>query len=263
MPAMLDTSPAFAPAPSLPVAETQLDVATRRLRKAIVSCELAPGAFVHEAALVERFALGRAGIRVALTELSVAGFVERRARQGWQIAPIDGALAAAVLDGRRRLEPSLATLQPSGQTQAALVALLGVMDSVSGRTEPVALSTARSAERQLRNLLAAATGPLARRWLGDIWDHADRIVRMLDLAGHPIAPAELGDLVSALAAGDAEAASLAIAAEHRRFTEALAQGLMLTASRPAPPLARSARRTRRTATITTEQPRPLSKEQQR
>ena len=260
---MLDTSPAFAPSPSLPVAETQLDVATRRLRKAIVSCELAPGAFVHEAALTERFALGRAGIRVALTELSVAGFVERHARQGWQIAPVDGALVVAVLDGRGRLEPSLATLQPSGQTQAALAALLGVMDSVSGRAEPVALATARSAERQLRNLLAAATGTLARRWLGDIWDHAERIVRMLDLAGHPIAPAELGDLVSALAAGDAEAASLAIAAEHRRFTEALAHGLMLTASRPAQPQARSARRARRTATITSEQPRPLSKEQQR
>lgn len=263
MPAMLDTSPAFAPSSSLPVAETQLDVASRRLRKAVVSCELAPGEFVHEAALAERFALGRAGIRVALTELTAACFVDRHARQGWQIAPVDGALIASVLDGRRRLEPSLATLQPSGQTQAALAALLGVMDSVRGRTEPVALSTARSAERQLRNLLAAATGTLARRWLGDIWDHADRIVRMLDLAGHPIAPAELGDLVSALAAGDAEAASLAIAAEHRRFTEALAQGLMLAASRPAPPPARSARRSRRTTTITTDQPRPLSKEQQR
>ncbi len=259
---MLDTSSAFAPSPSPPLAEPRIDVATRRLRKAIVSCELTPGEFVHEAALAERFSVGRAGVRVALTELSAAGFVSRHARQGWRIAPVDAALIAAVLDGRRRLEPSLATLRLSEQAQVAAAALLGMIDTISGRAEPAVVTTARAAERQLRDLLAASVGPMARRWLGDIWDHAERIVRMLDLAGHPIAPARLNDLLAALAAGDATAATGAIAQEHRCFTEALAHAFLVTASRLAQPTARSARRRAARGTATAADPRSLSKEQQ-
>jgi DNA-binding GntR family transcriptional regulator len=258
---MLDTSATFAP--SLPSAEARLEVAARRLRKAVLSCELAPGEFVHEAALAECFGLGRAGIRVALTDLAAAGFVTRHARQGWRIAPVDAALITAMLDGRRRLEPSLATVRLSGQRQAAARALLDMIASVADRPEPAALATVRIAERQLRDLLATEAGAIARRWLGEIWDHSDRILRLLDLAGHPVAPAALDDLLAALAAGDAGAATRAIDEEHRRLAAALAQAFLAASSGLAQPARRSARRRAVAArTIAASATIPQSKEQQ-
>jgi DNA-binding GntR family transcriptional regulator len=261
---MLDTSSPFAALATAPVAEARLDVATRRLRKAIVTCELTPGEFIHEAALAERFGLGRASVRVALTELAAARFVSRHARQGWRIAPVDGALIAAVLDGRRRLEASLAMQVLTEPAMSNVVTLLGLVQSVSGRTEPAALATARAAERQLRDLLATGAGAFARDWLGEIWDHADRVVRMLDLSGHPILPADLGDLVAALIAGDAEAAAQAIARDNQRFADALAHGFLATSAQLSRPPARSARRrsARQPAVTTADQPIPLTKEQQ-
>lgn len=260
---MLDISSPFAAA-AAPIAEARLDVATRRLRKAIIACELPPGTFMHEAALAERFGLGRASVRVALTELATARFVSRHARQGWRIAPVDGALIAGVLEARRWLEASLATQTLAEPARSAALALLGMVRSVSGRTEPAALATARAAERQLRDLLAAGSGSFARAWLGDIWDHADRIVRMLDLAGHPVLPADLGDLVTALMSGDAEAAAEAIARENRRLADALARGFLAASEKLAPPPARSARRRSapRAAVTAADRPISLTKEQQ-
>jgi DNA-binding GntR family transcriptional regulator len=260
---MLDTSSPFATATSAPVAEARLDVATRRLRKAIVSCELTPGEFIHEAALAERFGVGRASIRVALTELAAARFVSRHARQGWRIAPIDGALIAAVLDASLRLEASLAAQTLAEPAASSAVALLGMVRSVSGRPEPAALATARAAERQLRDLIAAGAGAFARDWFEEIWDHADRIVRMLDLAGHPILPADLGEVVTALIAGDSAKAARAIAQEHQRFADALAHGFLAASAQLSRPPARSARRRNaRRAAVTTADRSHLTKEQQ-
>lgn len=258
---MLDTASPFA---SAPTAEPRLDVATRRLRRAIVTCEIAPGDFVHEAALADRFGLGRASVRVALTELAAARFVSRHARQGWRIAPIDGALIAAVLDGRRRLEPSLAAHRLAEPALSTAMTLLGTIQSVSGRTEPAAIATARASERQLRDLLAAAAGVFARDWLGGIWDHSDRIVRMLDLRGHAIPPADLDELVAALRAGDADLAAQAIERDQRLFADAIAHGFLAMSAQPPRPQARSARRrgARHQPLIAADQPIPSSKEKQ-
>lgn len=261
---MLDIASPFTLMPPHPAAEARLDIAARRLRQAIVSCELPPGEFIHEAALAERFGLGRASVRVALTELATARFVSRHARQGWRIAPIDGALIAAVLDGRRCLELSLATQRLGERAREGATMLLAMAASVAGRPEGSALVTARTTERQLRELLAEGAGAFRRQWLGEIWDHADRIVRRLDLAGHPVAPADLDTLVAALIAGDADAAALAIAEDNRRFADAVAHGFLALAAHPAQPAPRSARRrTPRPASASPDQSsHPFVKEQQ-
>ena len=258
---MLDASSPFLPAPN---AEALLDVASRRLRTAVVSCELTPGDFVHEAALAERFGLGRASVRVALTELAAGRFVSRHARQGWRIAPIDGALIGAVIDGRRRLEPTLAVHRLAEPALSTATALLGMVRSVSGRTELAALATARAAERQLRNLLAAGAGVFASDWLGEIWDHSDRIVRMLDLNGHAIPSADLSELVAALSAGDGDLAKRAIERDQKRFADAIAYSFLAMSAQPARPQARSARRGRapQSPLVTADRPIPPSKEKQ-
>ena len=169
-----------------------------------------------------------------------------------------------MLDGRRRLEASLATQVLVEPAKSSAVALLGMVRSVSGRTEPAALATARAAERQLRDLLATGAGAFARDWLGEVWDHADRIVRMLDLAGHPILPADLGALVTALVAGDSAAAMQAIGRENQRFSDALAHGFLATSAQLSRPAARSARRrgAPRPGVPAADRPIPFTKEQQ-
>jgi DNA-binding FadR family transcriptional regulator len=82
------------PSPRLPGADPQIAQAVRRLRIALVRCEIEPGQFVAEQEIAERFGLGRAAVRVALTALEVAGLVTRRPRQGWRAAPITDELLA-------------------------------------------------------------------------------------------------------------------------------------------------------------------------
>lgn len=154
---MLDKSSPFAsPQPPFGTAEASYVVAIRRLRRAIVTCELAPGAFVGEADLVARFALGRAAVRVALTELAAAKFVSRHARQGWRVAPVNGALSRDVLAALARLEPVLIDTAPDAATKAALIEAAGILDTVIGRDEPQAVTMARAAARRIRELLPPA-----------------------------------------------------------------------------------------------------------
>ena len=76
------------PQQRLPGVDPQIAQAIRRLRTALVRCEIEPGQFVAEQEIAERFGLGRAAVRVALTALEVAGLVTRRPRQGWRAEPI-------------------------------------------------------------------------------------------------------------------------------------------------------------------------------
>src|SRR4051794_12665346 len=90
------------PSARLPGADPQIAQAVRRLRTALVRCEIEPGQFVAEQAVAEHFGLGRAAVRTALTALEVAGLVTRRPRQGWRAAPITETLLHAIGAGRLR-----------------------------------------------------------------------------------------------------------------------------------------------------------------
>lgn len=72
--------------PSAP--RRQSDVAFDEISKAIVRCELAPGATVSEADLSLRFALQRSAVRAAVDRLSVMGLMRPVRRRGYLIKPI-------------------------------------------------------------------------------------------------------------------------------------------------------------------------------
>lgn len=262
---MLDKSSPFAsPQPPFGTAEAGYVVAIRRLRRAIVTCELAPGTFVGEADLVARFALGRAAVRVALTELAAAKFVSRHARQGWRVAPVNGALSRDVLAALARLEPVLIDTAPDAATKAALIEAAGILDTVIGRDEPQAVTMARAAARRIRELLAAGANGFLRDWLLCAWDHADRIVRQLELVGYAVPVADLRDLVQALCDGDLAAAARALRKDQSRFADALARGFLAKAEFFAPGDARSARRRKPVLARAVESSsQPLTKDQKR
>lgn len=262
---MLDNSSPFAPPQSVLTAiESGQSVAVRRLRRAIVACELPPGDFVAEAALADRFALGRAAVRVALTELAVGKFVSRHARQGWRVAPVNGELSRDMLDARTRLEPALIDAPQDAATKAALTEVAGILGTVIGQDEPQALAMARSAARRIRDILAAGAGGFVRAWLVCAWDHGDRIVRWLDLAGHAVPASDLRALVQAIRAGDRAAAARELRKDRARFADELARGFLAKADLLSPVAARSARRRKPHPTSDRNtSPQPLMKDQKR
>lgn len=262
---MLDKSSPFAiSSPAFGAAEAGHSIAVRRLRRAIVTCELAPGAFFGEAELATRFALGRAAVRVALTELAAAKFVSRHARQGWRVAPVNGELSRDVLAALARLEPALIDAPPDAATKAALAEATGILETVIGRDEPQAVAMARAAARRIRELLVVRAGGFLREWLVCAWDHAERIVRRLEIAGHIVPVADPREFVQALGDGDRAAAARALRKDQSRFADALARGFLAKAELLTPEGARSARRRKPLSTQAVKtSPQPLTKDQKR
>ncbi len=208
---MLDSSSPFAAALP-PGAGSMSALAFKRLRRAVIGGELAPGSIVAENELAERYQLGRASVRVALTRLASAGLVEARARHGWLIAPVTGLLAGEVLAARRWIEPSLAEIRLSPREGERLTALATMNQILRGQGGS-ALVTARINDRQILDLLAQHLDSLRMRWLGEVWDHSDRIVAWLDTTGNARWPNDRAALLTALLQGQAADARREIEAD--------------------------------------------------
>jgi DNA-binding GntR family transcriptional regulator len=232
------------PSLRLPGADPQIAQAVRRLRTALVRCEIEPGKFVAEQAIAERFGLGRAAVRVALTALEVAGLVMRRPRQGWRAAPITENLLHAVGTGRLRLEPALAEIKLSAADRARLDQLVGIVAALGDRADRQAVLTVRPADRQIRDALAARTDELTRRWLAELWDHRDRVVTALEHAGVTIPTADRTPLIVALTAGDRTAAASWLKRDIAGETKLIAAAVERTDMLAPAISARSARRRR-------------------
>jgi DNA-binding GntR family transcriptional regulator len=232
------------PSPRLPGADPQIAQAVRRLRAALVRCEIEPGQFVAEQTIAERFGLGRASVRVALTALEVAGLVTRRPRQGWRAAPVTENLLRAVAAGRLRLEIALADIKLSAAERSRLDQLVGIVAALGDRSDRQAVLTVRPADRQIRDALAARTDELTRRWLTELWDHRDRVVTALEHAGAVLPTADRTPLIAALAAGDARTAARWLKDDIARDTKLIATAVAGTNLLGAAASARSARRRR-------------------
>src|SRR6266540_6543487 len=79
--------------------------AYERLRTAILRVELAPGAPVSEAQLVERFGFSKAAVRAALARLRAEGMVLAEPRRGHVVAPLTMRDILEIYDLRLALEP--------------------------------------------------------------------------------------------------------------------------------------------------------------
>jgi DNA-binding GntR family transcriptional regulator len=240
---MLDAGLLY-PQPHVPGADPQLAQAVRRLRSALVRCEIEPGRFVAEHEIAERFGLGRAAVRVALTALEVAGLVTRRPRQGWRAEPITDNLLRAVAAGRLRLEPAIAEIRLSAADRSRLDQWVGIVAALGDRSDRQAVLTVRPADRQIRDALAARTDEFTRRWLTELWDHRDRIVTALEHAGVALPTADRTPLIAALIDGDRRAAANWLKRDLAREDKLIAAAVERTNLLASTPAARSARRRR-------------------
>jgi DNA-binding GntR family transcriptional regulator len=86
------------------------DQACSILRQNILSCTIAPGSILTEAAVTERYGIGKATCRVALQRLAQEGFVRSIPRQGYVVTPITLKDVEEVFALRAQLEPMAARL---------------------------------------------------------------------------------------------------------------------------------------------------------
>jgi len=202
-----------------PGAEPKAAFALKRLRRAVIECELPPDAECSEPELAKRFGLGRAAIRTALVTLAAEGLVAVEPRRGWRVAPVTGALIGDVIRARKAIEPSLADLRLPPDVAARLTAMTRMGAALQGREDRQALVTFRATDRQIVDQLAAQAGGLVGHWLDEAWNQADRIAAFFDLAGRHHRPVGREPLVAALAAGDEAAARREIATAIASFQD--------------------------------------------
>ena len=94
----------------------------------IIVGALAPGEHLDENQLAHRYGGGLAGIREALTRLALEGLVQRRARVGTSVSPLDLAAAREAFEARCLVEVQCAGLAAVNASPEEITAIRATMD---------------------------------------------------------------------------------------------------------------------------------------
>ena len=100
--------------------------AYERLKRLIISCELAPGSFLTEAGVVEMLGIGKTPVREALGRLGHDGLVRSMPRHGYEVTPITLGNVQELYDFRMIIEPAAAELA-AGHVDAKLLRKLDAL----------------------------------------------------------------------------------------------------------------------------------------
>jgi len=227
---MLDLHSPFAVTAG-PRADYKMTVALKRLRHALITCELLPGHSYSEAELADRFGLTRAAVRVALATLAAEHWLSPQHRLGWEVTAVTGVLVGDVLRARGLLEPALAHVALHDSKYDALLGLAGIAPVLAKHDDRALLATLYDSERKVMETLAHTLGGMAARWLIEAWDQSTRIAYFFGLAGRYYRPPERESLLQALRRRDAATASAQIEAGLLQFEEYVT-ACLLTAPSP-------------------------------
>ena len=102
----------------------QSDAAHRILRRAIIECDLPPGAEVSQASIERSFQLGKASLRSALTRLQQEGLIAPIARRGYIVSPITIKDIDDLFGLRMILEPAAARIAAGADQDSAIIKAL-------------------------------------------------------------------------------------------------------------------------------------------
>ena len=198
------------------------------LRRAIVHLEIAPGAVVSEAELMERAGLGRTPVREAVARLEQEGFVTVLPRKGIAIAPVTLRDLQALCELRAELEglgASLAAERRSPQQVSTLVHLFQPAPRLIARND---LPRLLQLDWDFHTLLARCThSPYLEEMLARLYANALRYWFIsFSRAGHlDEVLAEHGTIIEAVVRGDSGAARAAMCHHVTRFKEKVIQSL--------------------------------------
>lgn len=203
--------------------------AFKRLKRALLNCELAPGEAISEGDIADRFGLGRAAVRNALARLEMEGFISAIPRNGWQVAPITGISIGDIIEARQLVEPQLATGLFSPEMLSSLRMISSQLSALAGRNELEAIAASRALDRSFLTLLAKKRGEIVLQWMDSALDHSARVLSYFE-GSHPAYVASSRNaLVDFLEIGDASSAQALLSQEVLQFREYVV-GRMLRSS---------------------------------
>lgn len=214
-------------------ARRQSDVAFEEIRKAIVRCEIMPGAIVTEVELANHFNVGRAGARAAVDRLSLLGLLQPVRRQGYKVKPITLRDLNDLFQMREIIEVACVRLAAGRVDAADLHRLdrLCLADYQPGDRDSEAVFLQRNSEFHL--CVAAATGN--ERLVAVLSQLLVELERMFHFGlslrdrGNEM-HSEHQALIDALAAGDADTAEKVTVDQVRASRAMVLDALLSSAS---------------------------------
>ena len=208
--------------------------AYERLRKAIVSVELAPGAPVSEAQLVARFGFSKAAVRAALARLRAEGLVLAEPRRGHVAAPLTMRDVLEIYDLRLALEPVAAQAAAGAMDGRELARLRALANPEFDVDDASGVERFLAANREIHLAIVTAAGnQRATRIVERLLDDSER-ARLLALRagaagrGHR-ARTELHAVLAAIEEGDGPLARDLMADAIREFRDELVERLQRAA----------------------------------
>ncbi len=218
----------------------QSDIAFEMMKADIVACRLAPGANVSEGDLADRYQLGKAPIRMALTRLADRDWLRALPRRGYVVKPIAMRDVTEVLDLRLIIEPAAARAAAGRVEVSRLEHLDAVCRAGFVAGDASSEATYLQAHRQFHFAIVLAAG---NRRLGrsfePLWDETERVLhhtgllrRSAEALRHDHRP-----LIDALRAGDGAAAEAEMREEVQHLSRMVVETALKTAILVAPPAA--------------------------
>jgi DNA-binding GntR family transcriptional regulator len=214
--------------------QTSGAAAYERLRKAIVSVELAPGNAVSEAQLVERFGFSKAAVRAALARLRAEGLVLAEPRRGHVVAPLTMRDILEIYDLRLALEPVAAQAAAGAMDGRELARLRALAAPEFEVDDATGLARSLAANRAIHLAIVTAAGnQRATRIVERLLDDSER-ARLLALRAGAAgrgrrARTELHAVLAAIEDGDGPLARDLMAEAIRGFRDELVERLQSAA----------------------------------
>jgi DNA-binding GntR family transcriptional regulator len=204
--------------------------AYERFRRAIVRAELAPGAPVSEAQLVDSYGFSKAAVRAALARLRAEGLVHAEPRRGHVIAPLTIRDVVEIYDLRLLLEPPAASAAAERIERPELARLRALSEPDVDVDDPDSLEAFTRANRAIHlGIVVAAGNRRAARIVERLLDDSERARVVALRAGAASrgrrALTELQAVLAALEDAEGARASELMAATIRGFRDELVEAL--------------------------------------
>jgi len=199
-------------------------LAEQRLRTAITDGELAPGARLVEADLVELFGVSRSNVRLAIEALAADGLVERIPNRGARVRVVSTEEAVAITEARMVLEALIARKAAERVTDDDVARLRAQVGRMRDAVEAGDLLTYSALIQQLHGMIRElADQPVATGLVDRLQAQLVRHQFRLSLRpGRPqVSLSGLTALVDAIADRDPDRAEAAATAHFRSVIAAL------------------------------------------
>jgi DNA-binding GntR family transcriptional regulator len=198
--------------------------AYERIRAAILTGRLAPGAIYSQADLTRLLGVSRTPLREATRRLQSEGFFEHQPKRRLRVSPLEPDDLSALYAMRIALEPLAVRLAMPFMARNDLAPLRAHLSAMHEACAAGDYEAARIPHRDFHQLLYARAGERMVREVQELRDHAERYRRLVF--------ADAADSVAMLGASAAEHDAIADAATDRdgdRCAELIAQHLTRSA----------------------------------